>query len=78
MLKGQLPVARRHDPLAGWEIPLLNFFVWVGILGTLTLGVVTIWFFITVHAWVFVGFLVVTILFGFVWRVVAQRVKNSN
>ena len=66
----------QRDTLAGWEIPLLNFFVWLGILGTLTFGVVTVWFFVTLHRWAFVGFLVVTILFGLVVRVAARQLKK--
>lgn len=78
MRKGQLPVARRDDPLAGWEIPLLNFLRWLGILGTVIFGIVTIWFFIAPSHGAFVGFLVVTVLFGVVWRVVAQRLKKKS
>ena len=43
---------------------LLNFLRWLGILGTLIFGVVTIWFFITAHRGLSVGFLFATILFG--------------
>ena len=54
--------------MAGFDVSLLNFFRWVGILGTMTFGVVTIWFFITAHRGLSVGFLFATILFGLVWR----------
>jgi sugar phosphate permease len=51
---------------------------WVGVLGTLIFGVVTIWFFIAARGWVLVGFMVVIILFGFVWQIATRRLKNSN
>ena len=76
MSKDQLPVARRHDLLEDLDLPLLNFFRWLGILGTLIFGVVTIWFFITAHRGVFIGFLVVTILFALVWRVATRRQRK--
>jgi hypothetical protein len=69
---------RRNDPLAESDAWLLNFLRWLGILGTLIFGVVTIWFFITAHRGLSVGFLFATILFGVVWRVMAQRFKRSN
>jgi hypothetical protein len=78
MRKGELPVARRDDPLAGLNVPLLNFFRWLGILGTVIFGIVTIWFFITPSHGAFVGFLIVTILFGLAWRLVAQRLKKES
>jgi hypothetical protein len=64
--------------LAESDAWLLNFLRWLGILGTLIFGVVTIWFFITAHRGLSVGFLFATILFGVVWRVMAQRFKRSN
>jgi membrane protein implicated in regulation of membrane protease activity len=76
MSKDQLPVARRHDLLEDLDLPLLNFFRWLGILGTLIFGVVTIWFFITAHRGLFVGFLVVTILSAVVWRVATRRQRK--
>jgi Flp pilus assembly protein TadB len=78
MRKDQIPVGTRNDPLAGLDVSLLNFLRWLGILGTLIFGVVTIWFFITAHRGLSVGFLFATILFGVVWRVMAQRFKRSN
>jgi hypothetical protein len=76
MQKGQLPVARGHDPLAGLDLPLLNFIRWVSTLATLIFGIVTIWFFITAQRKVSVGFLVVTLLFGLVWRIMARPLKD--
>jgi hypothetical protein len=64
--------------LAGSDTWLLNFLRWLGILRTLIFGAVTIWFFITAHRGLSVGFLCGTILFGLVWRVMAQRFKRSN
>jgi Flp pilus assembly protein TadB len=78
MNKDQLSVARRHDLLEELDVPLLNFFRWLGILGTLIFGVVTIWLYITAHRGIFVGFLVVTILFAVVWRVAARRQRKLN
>jgi hypothetical protein len=63
--------------IPGWDLPLLSFFRWLAILGTLTFGVVTIWFFSTAHRGVFVGFLVVTILFGLLWRVAPRCGRNK-
>ena len=45
MRNGQLPVARRHDPMAGLDLPMVNFLRWVGALETSIFGVVTICFF---------------------------------
>jgi len=64
--------------LARSDASLLNFLRWLGILGTLIFGVVTIWFFISVRRGLSVGFLFATILFALVWRVMAQRFKRSN
>jgi hypothetical protein len=72
MLKGPIPVARRHDPLAGSDLPLLDFLGWLAILGILALGVSTAWFFMAAHRGLSVGFLVITILFSLMWRAVAQ------
>jgi Flp pilus assembly protein TadB len=78
MRKDQFPVGRRDDPLVGLDLSLLSFLRWLSILGTLIFGVVTIWFFITAHRGLSVGFLFAAILFGLVWRVMAQRFKRSN
>jgi hypothetical protein len=78
MRKGQPPVARRHDPLAGSDLPLLNFSRWLAIVGTLIFGFLTIWFFMAAHRGISVGFLVITILFGLMWRVVPQRLGSSS
>jgi hypothetical protein len=75
MRKGQLPVARRHDPLARSALPLLNFLRWLAILGTVIFGNVTTWFFINEQYRVSIGFLAITILFGIVWRFATQRLK---
>jgi hypothetical protein len=64
--------------LAGSDLPLLNFLRWVAILGTLIFGSLTIWFFMTEHRGLSVGFLVAAIFFGLVWRVVAQQLKTSK
>ena len=76
--KGQLPVARRHDPLAGSDLPLLNFLRWLAILGTLIFGFLAIWFFMAAHRGLSLGFLVAAILFGLAWRVATQRLKVPN
>jgi hypothetical protein len=78
MRKGLLPGARRHDPLAGSDLPLLNFLKWMAILGTLVFGSMTIWFFVAAHRGHSVGFLVAAVLFGVVWRVTTQRLKVPN
>ena len=78
MRKGQLPVAGRHDPLAGWDLPMINFLRWVGAIGTLIFGVVTVCFFIAPPHWPSVGFLFVTLLCGLSGRVTTQRLKSSN
>jgi hypothetical protein len=78
MHKVQLPVGRRHDPLAGSDLPLLNFLRWVSILGSMVFGCVAIWFFINAHFGFSVGFLVAAILFGLVWRVTTQKLKTSK
>ena len=75
MRKGQLPVARRRDPSARSALLLLKFLRWFAILGTLIFGNVTTWFFINQQYRVSIGFLVITILFGIVWRVATQRLK---
>jgi hypothetical protein len=73
----KLGVARRHDPSARSPHPLLNFLRWVAMLGTLIFGNVTTWFFISQQPG-FVWFLVITSLFGIVWRIATQRLKVSN
>ena len=78
MSKDQIPVGRRRDPLEGLLLPVLNFVRWLSILGTLIFGIATIWFFVTAHRRVSGGFLIVAILFGLVWRIVTQRLKNPN
>jgi hypothetical protein len=78
MRKSQIPVARRHDPLAGLDLPLLNLLKWLALLGTLILGSLTIWFFMSAHRGLSVGFLIGAILFGLVWRVATQQLKTSK
>ena len=78
MRKDQLPVGRRHDPLAVSDLPLLNFLRWSVILGTLIFVSLTIWFFMTAHHGLSVGFLVAAILFGLMWRVATQQLKAST
>ena len=56
-------------------LPLLNFLRWLAILGTLIFGNVTTWFFINQQFGVSLGFLIVTIVFGIVWRGATQRLK---
>jgi hypothetical protein len=56
MRKDQIPVGTRNDPLAGLDVSLLNFLRWLGILGTLTFGVMTIWFFFAGDRGLSVGF----------------------
>lgn len=73
--KDQLPVARKHDPLAGSDRPLLNFLKWIAIVGTLAFGTVTLGF-ITAHRGIGIGFLVLTIIFGLLWRVVTGRLGS--
>jgi hypothetical protein len=75
MRKRQLPVSRAHDPLAQSALLLLNLLRWLAILGTLIFGNVTTWFFINQQFGVSLGFLIVTIVFGIVWRGATQRLK---
>jgi hypothetical protein len=75
MRKRQLPVSRAHDPLAQSALSLPNFLRWLAILGTLIFGNVTTWFFINHQFGVSLGFLIVTIVFGIVWRVATRRLK---
>jgi hypothetical protein len=75
MRKGQLPVARRHDPSARSALPLLNFLRWLAVLGTVIFGNVTTWFFINQQYRVSIGFLVITMLLSIVWRVATRRLK---
>jgi hypothetical protein len=75
MRKRQLPVSRAHGPLERSVFPLLNFFKWFAILGTLFFGNVSTWFFINQQYGISIGFLVVTILLGIMGRVVTQRLK---
>ena len=75
MRKRQLPVSRAHDPLAQSARLRLNFLRWLAILGTLIFGNVTTWFFINQQFGVSLGFLIVTIVFGIVWRIATQRLK---
>ena len=75
MRKRQLPVSRAHDPLAQSALLLLNLLRWLAILGTLIFGNVTTWFFINQQLGVSLGFLIVTIVFGIVWRGATQRLK---
>jgi hypothetical protein len=75
MRKRQLPVSRAHDPLVQSALSLPNFLRWLALLGTLIFGNVTTWFFIDQQFGVSLGFLIVTIVFGIVWRVATQRLK---
>jgi hypothetical protein len=62
----------------GSELRLLDFVRWLGVLGTLIVWVVTIWFFIAARGWVLVGFIAVTILFCFAWQIATRPLKASN
>jgi hypothetical protein len=65
-------------PGRGSTVPLVSFLKWVAVLGALIFGSRTIWFFMTAHRELSVGFLVAAILFSVVCCIAASQLTVSN